>query len=173
MTDSLVGLDRIIPTVRKLFSQTEIKFSKTGDRIKSTVLRIISQRDLEIFSLVVNAEGKNIADTPENYSLILSKLLSAVKRKHPKLKHVIIDRHFTWVEAREKFNELVQKKVGAQLFIEHLDSQQNTIVSLPDFVAGVIREYYMKKNSVWRDLLEKRVVYEKVISWRKLKQQKR
>ncbi|MBI5465500.1 hypothetical protein HY946_02730 [Candidatus Gottesmanbacteria bacterium] len=57
--------------------------------------------------------------------------------------------------------------------MEHLDSQQNTIVSLPDFVAGSIAEAYNKKNLKYKKIIQKLIILEKKTTWRKLAQQKR
>lgn len=181
-SNSLVGLDKIIPKVKKRIpikgkrkkerALAEIKFSKTGDKTRSAVLQTISKQDLEIFLLIIDTEGRKVADNPKNYSLIVSRLLSPIKKKNPELKHVIIDRHFTWVCQREKFNDLVQKKLRKRLFIEHLDSQQNTIVSLPDFIAGAIRAYHTKDIDEWRSIIAGKIIYERKIAWRKLKQKR-
>lgn len=180
--DSLVGLDKIVARAkkkipvkgkRKAERLVEIKFSQTGNRTRETVLRAINKQKLEIFLLVVDTEGRKVADNPENYAFLVSTLLGVIKRKNPGLKHVIIDRHFTWIYQREKFNELVQKYLRKRLFIEHLDSQQNTIVALPDFVAGGIREYHTKGAKEWRELVESKITYEKKVSWRDLRQQKK
>ena len=182
-TRSLIGMDKIIPAARRKiprkgkrkFEKTlaEIKFSTTGDKTRMTVLDLISKEKLELFILVVDSEGKRIEDNPENYSLLVAKILNSVLSRNPNLKHVIIDRHFTWITQREKFNTLVQKTLKKDLFIEHLDSQQNTIVSLADFVAGAIREYYSKRNRGWREIIVKKIVNEERTTWKKLKHQKR
>lgn len=182
-TNSLIGLDKIIPLVKKRVptkgsrkrerSLAEIKFSTTGDKTKKLVFQTIARQNVEIFLLIVDTEGRKIIDNPENYSLLVSKLLVRVKRGNPQLSHIIIDRHFTWIYQREIFNQLVQERVNKKLFIEHLDSQQNTIVSIADFVAGAIREFYANDNPIWKKIIKDKIVYEKRIFWRELKKQKR
>src|SRR3990167_8685341 len=177
--ESLVGLDKIIPKIKRKIPfkgsrkrekfLAEIKFSRTGDKTKRAVLGEMAQREIEIFLLTIDTEGRKVADNPENYSLIIAKLLSVVRRKNLQLKHIIIDRHFTWTSQIERFNHLVCRKLGGELFIEHVDSQQNSVVSLADFVAGAVREYYEDKNEIWKPLIGKRIVYEKKVSWRELR----
>ncbi len=74
---------------------------------------------------------------------------------------------------REQFNELLVKRLNKPLFIEHLDSQQNTIISLADFVAGAVRVVYSKKESGFiekiDDLIEKQIN----ITWRDLRQKEK
>lgn len=181
--NSLIGLDKIIPKVRKKiplkgtrkkeFKLAEIKFSTTGDKTRKTVLEGVNKLDIEIYLLLIEPQGRKVKDNPENYATLVAKLLSQILKKNPKLKHVIIDRHFTWIRQRELFNELIQKKLGKQLFIEHLDSQQNTVVSLADFVAGGIREYHTKGEQRWRNVYKNKIVYEKKVTWKDLVKQKR
>lgn len=181
--NSLVGLDKVIPAVKKKLplkgprkkerTLAEIKFSKTGDKTRKAVLGSIARKNLEIFLLIVETEGRKVKDNPENYSLLVSRILATVKRRNSQLKHVVIDRHFTWIYQREKFNEFVQQRPRKRLFIEHLDSQQNTIVSLPDFVAGGIRENYTKEVKEWRRIIRRKIVYERKVSWKDLRKQKR
>ena len=180
--NSLIGLDRIIPKVktrlpvkgkrRKERTLAEIKFSTTGDKTRKAVLDAIVREKIEIFLIVIVTEGRKIVDNPENYALLVTQLLSMVKKKNIELKHVIIDRHFSWIHQREKFNQLVQKKLKMDLFIEHLDSQQNTVISLADFVAGGVREDYVKGKNQWEGIIRHKIISKKEISWRKLKQKK-
>jgi len=183
VTKSLVNLDKIIPQIKKKLPKkgkrgkektlAEIKFSKTGEKTRLRTLQIIAQKDFKIFILVIDKEGRKIVDNPVNYAHLITTLLKPAIKKFPDLTHIIIDRHFTYILHREKFNDLVQKILKKKLFIEHLDSQQNTIVSLPDFVAGSIAEAYNKKNLKYKKIIKKLINVEKKTTWRKLAQQKR
>lgn len=182
-TESLVGLDKIIPKVRKKIPKkgkrkkelklAEIKFSRTGDKTKEAAMKEISKLNIEVYILAVDTQKRLVKDNPENYSILVSKLLSRIIKKNPTLKHTIIDRHFTWVNQREHFNDLLQKRVNRELFIEHLDSQENTIVSLADFVAGAEREYYAKGEDRWRNLIKHKIVFEKKVFWKDLIKRKK
>lgn len=176
VVDSLVNLDKIIPFVKKRLPKktklAEIKFSTTGEKTRIRVLNEIYERQLKLFILVVDKEDRKIKDNPENYALLISILLKKVLKKYPTVSHIIIDRHFTWVTQREKFNDLVQKELKKQLFIEHLDSQQNTIVSLPDFVAGSERIGYTKNEPKYAGVIDSLVEGHIFITWRELKRKK-
>lgn len=181
--DSLIGLDKIIPKIKKKIptkgfrkyekNLSEIKFSTTGDKTRKLTLALINKQNVEIYLLVVETEKRKIVDNPENYALIASCLIQGILKRSKVLKHILIDRHFTWVFQREKFNDLVQRNLEKELFIEHLDSQQNTVVSLADFVAGAVREYYAKDNKIWKAIIRDKIAYEVKIPWRKFRQQKR
>lgn len=173
---TLVGLDKIIPKVKKKIPLkgkrlAEIKFSTTGEKTRIRVLKEIVTCDLSIFILVINKEGRRIPDTPENYSLLVARLLRMALQDFPSIKHIVIDKHFTWVRQREKFNDLLQKRLRKKVFIEHLDSQQNTIVSLPDFVAGAVR-MDARGQPEYKEIISKRVRKELVKTWREIKKVK-
>lgn len=176
IVNSLVNLDKIIPAVRKTLAKkknlAEIKFSTTGEKTKVKVLGEIKRRRLKLFVLVIDKEGRKIHDIPENYSLLVSTLLKKILRKYSTVSHIIIDRHFTWVTQREKFNDLIQKELKKSLFIEHLDSQQNTIVSLPDFVAGATRIRHTKDEPKYAEIIAKQIEGRIVTTWRQLKRKK-
>lgn len=177
VTDSLVNLDKIIPSVRKHFPRksqlAEIKFSTTGNKTRIKVLKEISKHKLRIFVLVINKEGRKIIDNPENYALLIVNLLQIIYQKYPQANHIMIDKHFSWIRYREKFNELVQEKIKRELFIEHLDSQQNTIVALPDFSAGALRLKYTKNQSEFSDIIKDGVELLKEMTWREIKQKEK
>lgn len=183
VTKSLLNLDKIIPRVKKKLplkgkrrkekTLAEIKFSTTGEKTRVLTLEIIAKQDFQIFTLVIDKEGRKIIDNPANYAHLIASLLKPAIKKFPNLTHIIIDRHFTYILHREKFNDLVQKILNRELFVEHLDSQQNTIVSLPDFVAGAIREAVTKNNLKYKEIIQKLIVGERKTAWRKLAQQKR
>lgn len=176
VVDSLVNLDKIIPAIKKRLPRkkklAEIKFSTTGEKTKLKVFNEINKRQLKLFLLVIDKEGRKIVDSPENYSLLISALLKKVFAKYPTVAHIIIDRHFTWVTQREKFNVLVQKQLSKQLFIEHLDSQQNTIISLPDFIAGAERVVHSKNEQKYVEIINKQIENRLVTTWKKLKRKK-
>lgn len=183
ITKSLINLDKIIPQVKKKLplkgkrrkekTLAEIKFSTTGEKTRILTLEIIAKQDFQIFTLVIDKEKRKIIDNPVNYAHLIATLLKPATKKVADLAHIIIDRHFTYILHREKFNDLIQKILNKKLFVEHLDSQQNTIVSLPDFVAGAIREAVTKKNFKYKKIIQKLIILEKKTTWRKLAQQKR
>lgn len=135
-------------------------------------MNALVKQDIKILLLVVDTEGRRVQDSPENYALLVSELLLLASRDYKQINHIIIDRHFTWIHQRERFNKLLQAALGKDLFVEHLDSSQNTIVSLADFIAGAVREFYVKEKGGWRKIIQTKVAREVKFSWKKLKQRK-
>lgn len=177
ITDSLVNLDKIIPSVKEHLPKktrlAEIKFSTTGDKTKIRVLEEIHKRKLRLFTLVIDKEGRKIKDNPENYAFLVATLLKRILKEYSDVNHIIIDRHFSWVRQREQFNEILIKRLNEPLFIEHLDSQQNTIISLADFVAGAVRVVYSKKESGFIEKIDDLIERQIITSWRDLRQKEK
>jgi len=59
--------------------------------------------------------------------------------------------------------------VGREVFVEHLDSLQNPVISLADFVAGAVRYYYARGDDQFKSIVREKVVEEGTISWKRLK----
>ncbi|PIS14034.1 hypothetical protein COT65_00985 [Candidatus Shapirobacteria bacterium CG09_land_8_20_14_0_10_47_13] len=178
-TESLVGLDKIIVKAREKISPkgkhkkeklAEIKFSLTGDKTRQFVLKEIVKRRIKIYALVVDKEGRKIKDDPVNYAVLIFESLKKALSENPKLEHILIDRHFTFITQREKFNNSLRKNLKRQIFIEHLDSQQNPVISLADFIAGAIRYSHVNGDNRFKDIINKAIKKENLASWRKLKQ---
>lgn len=176
VADTLVGLDKVVTSVSKKMKNRlrphEIKFSTTGDKTRVNVLERIKSKRIQIYVLTIDKEGRKIVDNVENYSLMISFLVREVLKKFPGATHCFIDRHFTYITQREKFNDLLQKQAGKKLFIEHLDSQQNTIISLPDFVAGAFRLGHSKNEGTFARIIERHVIKEFIYTWREFSQKK-
>ncbi len=130
----------------------------------------MAEQKIKIYLLVVDKQGRKIRDNPENYALLLSKVLRKPLSENRKLEHILIDRHFTYVTQREKFDDLLRKKLKQAVFIEHLDSQQNSVISLADFAAGAIRHAYAHDDNSFRRIIDDLIVEEKFITWKQLKQ---
>lgn len=60
-------------------------------------------------------------------------------------------------------------KKKREVFVEHLDSLQNPVISLADFVAGAVRYYYTRGDNRFRKIIEGKIFKEKTLSWKQLK----
>lgn len=179
VTSTLLGVDKIIPKIRNKIPYkgkrrkerlAEIKFSLAGDRTRQLVLEAIAQQKVKIYLLVVDKRGRKIEDNPENYALLLASVLRKPLNENPQLEHILIDRHFTYVSQREKFNNLLQKRLGRTIFIEHLDSQQNSVISLADFIAGAVRHACVRGDERFKKIIDNLVVDKRMVTWQQLKQ---
>jgi hypothetical protein len=50
-----------------------------------------------------------------------------------------------------------------------MDSLQNPVVIIADFVAGVIRVTYAKKNLQFKEFIKEFIVEERIHKWREIK----
>lgn len=149
VTRSLVGLDKIIPQARR-------KIPTKGKH----------KKELKLAEIKFSTTGDKTRER-------VFKLISATAiKKSPNLSHVLIDRRFTYITQREKFNDILQKSLKKKLFVEHLDSQQNTVISLADFVAGAARFAAISKSSRFKKFIKKLIVSEESLTWRELAKQK-
>lgn len=119
--------------------------------------------------MIIDKQGRKITDSPENFSLLISKVLGRPLKDNPDLNHILIDRHFTFITQRERFNDFLRSEVRHDIFIEHLDSLQNPVISLADFVAGAVRCRYARNDDRFRSIVKERVVEENTLTWKQIK----
>lgn len=178
VTDNLTELERIIVKARKRIPKkgnrrkerlSEIKFSLAGGKTKRFILQELAKQKLKIYNLIIDKGGRKIIDNPKTYALLIGEILKILLPDNPQLSHIIIDRHFTFITQREIFNHQLQKQFGDKLFIEHVDSLQNPIITLADFVAGAVRIAYSKKQPEFIEYIKNIIATEKLTTWREIK----
>lgn len=178
VTNNLSGLEKIIIKARQRIPEkgrrrrerlSEIKFSLTGDNTRLFILKGLTKYQVKIYSLIIDKQGRKIQDNPENYAILIEELLRTVIRDNPKLTHILIDRHFTYITQRERFNLYIQKKFSSRLFIEHVDSLQNPVITLADFVAGAIRVAYVKQIHEFKECIKDLITEDKLVTWKEIK----
>lgn len=106
VTNNLSDLEKIVIRARERIPKkgkrrkerlSEIKFSLTGDNTRLYVLKELAKQKVKIYNLVVHKSGRKIHDDPANYALLMSEVLKTSLSDHPKLTHILIDRHFTYI----------------------------------------------------------------------------
>ncbi len=67
---------------RKYERLSEIKFSLTGDNTRQFILKELVRYKVKIYALIIDKQGRKIHDTPENYALLIGRVLKiAIKRQ--------------------------------------------------------------------------------------------
>ena len=147
----------------------ELKWNNASLRIRRAVLSSLAGADVEIFALTIRKEGRRIADTPLNYTVIACELLHLCWHAYPDMA-LAVDRHFTSPAQRAIVDTLIHRHWPEQgtLTIAHVDSQNNFLVQLADFVAGSVYGRYKHGDESYR-LLEGRIGVELVESWARVK----
>ncbi len=154
----------------KRLKTQEVKWRDAPDGTKRRVLTILAQYEIEIFWLVVDKQNQAISDTPKNYGRMLSELVRECLVYHPELA-LMTDVHFSSVAQQDELNRIVMEQTGLETLPTHLESQQDSIIQLADFVAGAIRRQAMGREN-FVNLIEGRVVVGKLVKWQELVKRK-
>jgi len=149
----------------------EIKWWNAPDGTRRRVLEALARQEVQVFWLVVDKENEGIPDTPENYGLMLGELVRECLAYHPDLR-LMTDVHFSGSAQREALNQVLIGRTGLAEKPMHLESQQDSIIQLADFVAGAILYWFTGKGD-FVDLIEGKVVAGKVVKWQQLAKKKR
>lgn len=157
---------------RKKTKAQEIKFYSAGQKTKRQFVSGIVSANFEIFALVVDKRNRKIADTPENFALLIAELISEINLwyKVEKL-NIIIDRHFHRKIDQDRFDQFFRTNIDKNLKyqMKHVDSQQNPLVNIADMSAGAILWKYSGKDLQFYDLIKSNIVIEKIVNWPEIK----
>lgn len=141
----------------------EIKWWNAPDGTRVHVLQALAQKDIQVFWVAIEKQGQRIEDSPENYGLMVGELLRECLAYHPQLK-VVVDMHFSVLSQREQFDRIVSEYCQLSEPLVHMDSQQDAVIQLADFVAGAILSRLTGKGE-FANLIEEKVVVGKTIKW--------
>lgn len=150
----------------------EIKFYYAGENTKRQFLSGIVLANFDIFALIINKKERKIADTPENFVLLVAELINEINLWYKtKEINLVIDRHFYRKIDQSKFNQLLRTKINNSLKcrIKHVDSQNNFLVNIADMAAGAVLWRYSGKNLQFYNLIKENIIVEKIMSWPEVK----
>ena len=118
-------------------------------------------------------KDRKIADTPENFALLVADLVNEINLWYNKIEKVylVMDRHFQRKVDQDKFNKFLKMKIskGLKYQIKHIDSQQNFLVNIADMAAGAILWKYSDKDVQFYNLIKENIVVEKIVNWPEIK----
>ena len=147
---------------KKLKQIPELKFHASDEITRRRLLIMLTKQKVKFLTLIVDKEGRQVKDNPENYGLILK----ALTAHFPEGEHVqfMVDRKFT----RER--EVVKlKKLVADPRVVFVDSKRDPFVQLADFVAGAANHYFNFGNKSYFEIIKAKTEIKKVL-WTKLKE---
>lgn len=166
-------ISRILTSLRqRKIKIPEIKFYYAGQRTKRQFLSGIVSSGFEIFALIVDKKGRKIADTPDNFALLVADLVNEINLWYRTKKVIItIDRHFHRRIDQDRFNRFLRKQIDSSLGykISHIDSRQDALVNIADMVSGAILWKYTGKDWQFYDLIKENIITEKLVSWPEIK----
>lgn len=147
---------------------TEFKFHNSDSKTRSYIAQSIQKLNLEIFGLIIDKNKRKIADTPENYGLIIRELLAMTNKKKHSLS-VILDKRYTNTNQYESFKEVLFTGLKNSYVVESVDSQTNSGLQLADFVVGIFNQKYNQLNTdLWKQISSK-IVKEVIKEWKEIK----
>lgn len=162
---------RISLRQRKIKVQ-EVKFYYAGQNTKRQLLSGIVSANFGIFALVVDKKNRKIADTPENFALLVADLVNEISLWYKVEKiNLVLDKHFHRKVDENRFNQLIKSKINKDLKyqIKHIDSRQNFLVNIADMAAGAILWKYSGKDLQFYNLIKENIIIEKIVSWPEIK----
>ncbi len=166
-------ISRILKSLRqRKIRIKEVKFYYAGEQTKRQILSGIISAGFEIFVVIVDKKRRKISDTPENFALLVGELISEIDLWQPKRNlKILIDKHFHRKADEKDFNKFLQENIKKALSysIQHIDSQQDFIINLADFVAGAILVKYNKNNVQFYNIIKESILLEKIVNWPELK----
>lgn len=175
------SLIKLIPRARKRISLkkkrlkrerliSEFKFRNVGDKTKERILREIAKSDVKLFVLVCDKENRRVEDNPESYAILVSFLVSLCLPRLVRVSKLIIDRHFNQPDKQRKLNREIRKLLNREVMVTHVDSLTDSRVDIADFVAGATLREARGKGSGFKEIIKSKIVVEKRVIWRKLKE---
>jgi hypothetical protein len=150
----------------------EFKYHTAFKQDREKILRFLRNKKIEIFILSVQKGTRKIADTPLNYGIALLEVLEALLRRYQNSNcniELILDKHFTKQEHIVKLDQLIVQATDNKLKPMHVDSRNNALVALVDFIAGVAREEFEHNNKFLSSVIADKVIFKKEIIWNDLK----
>jgi hypothetical protein len=143
----------------------ELKWRNASQRIRQKVLADLGQANVELFALTIQKRGRRIADTPLNYTVLACELLQLCWHSHPNIA-LSLDRHFTSPTQRAVVDTFIHRHWPEQgiLTVQHVDSQNNHMVQLADFVAGSVHDWH-KRGDETKRLLDGRFKADLMEDW--------
>lgn len=153
-------------------SRKEFKYSTTFKKEQEKILNILKNKKVDIFALSIKKGGKKVPDSPVNYGLALSEILDALLRHYEDKNldfKLVLDKHYTKKEQLEKMEATIKKALNKDLKPTHVDSRANAFVALTDFVAGVLRKEFDKKDITLSSIITEKIVFKEEILWEDLK----
>lgn len=130
----------------------------------------LAKEDVALFALSVYKGPQKIADTPENYGIVLCSLLEMCVARGEEVE-LVVDSHFTHPEKRDELNRLVRAALDINTVPKYVDSKKNPYVQLADFVAGAVFYKRIGREAIFYEFIQERFISDQLRSWKDLKRE--
>lgn len=159
---------------RKKIIVPEVKFSRSIDKVRKQVLEAIIKQGVKIVVLAVDSQNRRIADTPENYGIVVGFAASESLRQYPALA-LTIDKKFTREADNREMEDTAlrvasrQVKKGILSFRPPANSQSEVLIQAADFIAGAMNYKYNLNDPSYWEIIKGSIVSEKKDKWTEMK----
>lgn len=159
---------------KKLRQLSELKFSNSDEKTRLRMLQMIAKTPVEIFTLVVDKEGRRVSDSPLNNGVVLGNATAAVLKEKGRVSWTP-DRKFVNPDDTAQYLDTAVRVAankapsGFLVMKEPVDSRREALVQLADFVVGAVSYKYNWNDDHYYQIIKKRIVLEKLVRWRDIK----
>lgn len=159
---------------KKLQQLPELKFYNSDEKTKVRTLQMIANTPVEIFTLVVDKEGRRVSDSPLNNGVVLGNAVAAVLKEKGKVNWTP-DRKFVNPDDIAQYLDTAVRVAASKapsgflVMKEPADSRREVLVQLADFVVGAISHKYNWNDDRYYQIIKKQVVLEDLARWRDIK----
>lgn len=160
---------------KKLRQVPEVKFYNSDDRVRRTVLEMISRQDVELAIYVVDKEGRSVIDAPANYGVVVGSAVSILLREVHARISLTVDKRYTSPEDREVFTQVVEAIAADQALngflslTTHAESHRESLVQLADFVVGSAHQKYNWGDASYLEIVADKLVLQTTAKWTDIK----
>lgn len=159
---------------KKLRQLPELKFYNSDEKTRVRMLRMIASTSVEIFTLVVDKEGRRVSDSPLNNGVVLGNAAAAVLKEKGKVSWTP-DRKFVNPDDTAQYLDTAVKVAASKapsgflVMKEPADSRREILIQLADFVVGAISYKYNWEDDHYYQIIKERVVLEELVRWGEIK----
>ena len=172
-TNNRNSISRIIRNTQKKFgaslSSGELKAKKESAFLIRHVLTLLSKEPIQIFTVVVDKKILNLPlkDPEEIYRWTISRLISMVVKKYPKVE-IVLDRRYTnehlrlllEISIREEISNIPRQIV----IIRQEDSTSIKELQAVDFIAWALYQKYEHNDVSFYEMISSLIIEEEIVS---------
>lgn len=173
--DTTISLRRIIKKVRqkklrkKIKKISELKGNNSSDDIRNYILNHASKEPIEILTIVLEkSKVYEYLQSKKNklYNYMSNLILTECSLDDDNIK-IIVDRSYGKFLAGEfnRYikNNLISKNKACNITIEHIDSKNEGVLQVLDFISWAIFRKYEYKEQSFYDIVREQITTEKVM----------
>lgn len=149
----------------------ELKFHNATDQARAEVLEALAQEQVAIYALSIFKGARTIPHTPENYGILLCKLLRASGAEEKELVELSMDMPFNVLRRRTQLTEIVRQNLNLDVAPQYVDSIKNPCVQLADFVAGAVHAKHSGRGAVFYHFIRPRMISDRMMTWSALRRE--